>query len=533
LRGASDLATKQSPVKIHVRAIKPEIASPPNAGLAMTIFNYMPTNIRARFAPSPTGWLHIGSLRTALFGYLIAKTLGGKFILRVEDTDQKREVAGAVESLIKILDWTGIRFDEGPHLGGDYGPYVQSQRLAIYEKYAEQLLAENKAYRCFCSAERLEKMRQGQQAKKLPPRYDRACRELAETEVNKKLAQGEKFVIRQKMPLAGQVIVRDELRGDIKFQAQDLEDQILIKSDGMPTYQFAVVVDDHLMAISHVLRGDEWLSSFPKNILLYRDFNWPAPKFIHLTLTLNKTGGKLSKRQGDVAVEDYRAKGYLAEALLNFCALLGWHPKEDNEILLLDDMIKKFRYQDMGTSPAIFDVDKLDYFNGWHIRHKPLADLAKLCLPYLGKNQAQFGYDYIKKVVSLEQERLKKLSEIGELTEFFFTDEISYQPELLVWKKMTLAQVKNNLRTIFELLEKIPDSEWTDDSLEEAIMDYLKAKQLKTGEPASTRPSLGGYLWPLRASLTGRAASPGPFAVAEVLGKERSLKRINQAIKKL
>jgi len=208
LRGASDLATKQSPVKIHVRAIKPEIASPPNAGLAMTIFNYMPTNIRARFAPSPTGWLHIGSLRTALFGYLIAKTLHGKFILRVEDTDQKREVAGAVESLIKILDWTGIRFDEGPHLGGDYGPYVQSQRLAIYEKYAEQLLAENKAYRCFCSVERLEKMRQGQQAKKLPPRYDRACRELAETEVNKKLAQGEKFVIRQKMPLAGQVIVR-------------------------------------------------------------------------------------------------------------------------------------------------------------------------------------------------------------------------------------------------------------------------------------------------------------------------------------
>jgi len=483
----------------------------------------MPTNIRLRFAPSPTGWLHIGSLRTALFGYLVAKTLGGKFILRVEDTDQKREVPGAVESLIKILDWAGISFDEGPHLGGDYGPYVQSQRLAIYKKYAGRLLAENKVYRCFCSADRLKEMREKQQAEKLPPRYDRACRDLKKAEVEKRIKAGEPFVIRQKLPLEGEIIVHDELRGDIKFQAADLEDQILIKSDGMPTYQFAVVVDDHLMAISHVLRGDEWLSSFPKNILLYQDFNWPAPKFIHLTLTLNKTGGKLSKRQGDVAVEDYRAKGYLAEALLNFCALLGWHPKEDNEILSLDDMIKKFRYQDLGVSPAIFDVDKLDYFNGWYIRHKPLADLAKLCLPYFGKNQDKFGYDYIKKVVYLEQERLKKLSEIGELTEFFFTDEISYRPELLVWKKMTLTEAKNNLQMIFELLEKIPDSEWTDDSLKEAIRDFLQVKGLKTGE----------YLWPLRASLTGRAASPGPFAVAEVLGKERSLKRINQAIKKI
>ena len=483
----------------------------------------MPTNIRLRFAPSPTGYLHIGSLRTVLFDYLIAKSLGGKLILRIEDTDQKREVAGATESLIKILDWAGIKFDEGPQLGGDYGPYMQSQRLAIYKKYSEQLLAENKAYRCFCSEERLKEMRQDQQAKKLPPRYDRACRELAEAEANKKLAQGEKFVIRQPMPLSGEVIVHDELRGHIKFQAQDLEDQVLIKSDGRPTYQFAVVIDDHLMAISHVLRGDEWLPSFPKNILLYRDFNWLAPKFIHLTLTLNKTGGKLSKRQGDVAVEDYRAKGYLPQALLNFCVLLGWHPKDDNEILSLDDMIEKFRYQDMGTSPAIFNVDKLDYFNGWYIRQMPLAKLTELCLPYLGKNKDKFGYDYIKKVVALEQERLKKLSQIGELTEFFFTDQISYQPELLVWKKMTLAEVKNNLQTIFEFLEKIPDSEWTADSLEQAIMDFLKVKGLKVGES----------LWPLRACLTGRAASPGPFEVAGVLGKEESLKRINQAIKKL
>jgi len=478
-------------------------------------------NIRVRFAPSPTGFLHIGSLRTALFDYLIAKTLGGKLILRVEDTDQKREVEGATESLINILDWAGIKFDEGPHLGGDYGPYVQSRRLAIYKKYSEQLLAENKAYRCFCSADRLKEMREAQQARKLPPRYDRACRGLEKAEIEKRLKAGEKFVVRQKMPLDGEVVVHDELRGDIKFKAADLEDQVLIKSDGMPTYQFAVVVDDQLMAISHVLRGDEWLPSFPKNILLYQAFGWRPPKFIHLTLTLNKEGGKLSKRQGDVAVEDYKNKGYLPAALLNFCVLLGWHPKDNNEILSLADMIEKFRLEDMGTSPAIFDVDKLDYFNGWYIRQMPLEKLTELCRPYLSENSKNFSLDYIKKVISLEQARLKKLAEIGELTEFFFKPELEYEPGLLIWKKMKPEEVKINLRTVSELLEKIPEERWTDDSIEEALMSYLKTKNLKVGE----------YLWPMRAALTGRAASPGPFEVAEVLGKTESLKRINLAVK--
>jgi len=497
----------------------------------------MSTNIRLRFAPSPTGFLHIGSLRTVLFDYLVTKTLGGKLILRIEDTDQKREVEGAVKGLINILDWIGIKFDEGPHIGGEFGPYTQSERMEIYKEYTEVLLKKGAAYHCFCTAERLTKMREAQQARKLPPRYDRACRELSKEEVEKRIKAGEKFVIRQKMPLDGEVVVHDELRGDIKFAAIDLEDQVLIKSDGMPTYQFANVTDDHLMKISHVLRGDEWLSSFPKNILLYQAFDWEAPKFIHLPLTLNKEGGKLSKRQGDVAVEDYRAKGYLPEAILNFCVLQGWHPSasakapkdKKDEILSLEQMVKYFDYKDMGTSPAIFDIEKLDYFNGYYIRQMSLEKLAKLCLPFMGENlkltkdNKKQSIDFIEKAIGLEQERLKKLSEIGESTRFLFMDELVYETKLLIWKKLDEKQVKENLQVIYDLLEKITASDWLKENIEKDIIDYLKEKELKVGD----------YLWPTRVALTGLTASPGPFEVAEVLGKEGSLKRINQAMKKL
>jgi glutamyl-tRNA synthetase len=503
--------------------------------------------VRTRFAPSPTGYLHIGSLRTALFAYLIAKSLDGKLILRIEDTDIKRQVKGAGEKLIEILDWVGIKFDEGPHIGGKYGPYVQSQRLDIYKKYAAQLLDSGQAYRCFCSPERLQKMRASQQAKKLPPRYDRKCRDLDEKKIKEKLKNNEKFVIRQKMPLAGGVIVHDELRGDIKFKAEDLEDHILIKSDhrlggtsGMPTYQFACPVDDYLMKITHVVRGEEWIPSFPKNVLLYQNFGWPLPKFVHLPLILNEKGGKLSKRQGDVAVEDFKAKGYLPEALINFGALLGWHPKDDRELFTLVELIKEFKIKDMGISPAVFDIEKLDYLNGYYIRQKSLDELVKLCMPYLEDNfkktkkprsrasslqgrQENKETKYIKSVVALEQERLKKLSEIGELTEFFFVDKLDYEPNLLIWKKMSAQEVKHNLEKIYELLEKIPGKNWTNDSIEDAIISYLKAKELKIGE----------YLWPMRAALTGRKTSPGPFEVAEVLNKEETLKRVGKGIGKL
>lgn len=496
----------------------------------------MTNKIRLRFAPSPTGFLHIGSLRTALFNYLAAKSLGGDLILRIEDTDQKREIKGAVEQLIDVLNWIGVKFDEGPHLGGQARPYVQSQRLEIYNKYAGQILKLGGAYRCFCAPERLAKMREEQQARKLPPRYDRTCRDLSEEDIDEKIKKGEKFVIRQKMPLTGEIIARDELRGDIKFKAEDLDDHVLIKSDGIPTYQFASVIDDHEMAISHVLRGDEWISSFPKNILLYQTFGWTPPKFIHLPLVLDKKGGKLSKRTGDVAVEDYREKGYLPEALLNFCVLLGWspyakasgdkHSQKNIEILTVDRLLKEFKIYDMGTSPAVFDIEKLDYFNGYYIRHKNLDELVKLCMPYLGgnlkktKKQENKKIEFIKKVVQLEQERLKKLSEIGELTEFFFVDNLKYPAELLIWKKMTKEQVRKNLEKIYELLEKIPEKNWTNDSVEEDLKSYIEAKNERAGE----------YLWPLRVALTGRKASPPPFDVAEILGKEETLNRLNFAM---
>ena len=498
----------------------------------------MQKSIRARFAPSPTGYLHIGSLRIALFNYLLAKSLGGKLILRIEDTDQKREIKGAVENLIKILDWVGIKFDEGSHIGGNFGPYIQSQREKIYKKYADELLETGKAYRCFCTRERLQKMRQDQQAKKLPPRYDRACRDLSEAEIEERIKKGEKFVIRQKMPLSREVSARDELRGEIKFNSEDLQDHVLIKSNGVPTYQFASVVDDHLMEISHVIRGEEWIPSFPKNILLYQSFGWKPPKFFHMPLTLNKEGGKLSKRQGDVAVEDYKKKGYLPEALINFSVLLGWHPKDDKELFTLKELGKEFKLKDMGTSPAIFDIEKLDYINGYYIRQMDLEKLVELCRPYIEKHLKKIAdqgrafvkiaadrqgiIEYTKKIIALEHERLKKLSEIGELTEFFFINKLEYSADLLIWKRMAFEETKKNLEKVYELLEKIPEENWTNDSIEDALISYIKAKNLKVGE----------MLWPMRAALTGRKASPGPFNVAEVLGKEESLKRINIAIKK-
>ena len=489
--------------------------------------------IRLRFAPSPTGALHIGSLRTILFTYLISKQLDGKFILRIEDTDQKRTIAGSIEGIIESLNWIGIKFDEGAGIInnsekdiGEYGPYIQSQRLDIYKKYIDKLLENNHAYHCFCTPDRLQKMREEQQANKLPPRYDGRCRDLNKQEIAEKLKNNDSFVIRQKIPANQEIKIYDELRGEIKFQTNDLEDHVLIKSNGIPTYQFASVIDDHVMEISHVTRGEEWIPSFPKNVLLYQALDWEVPKFIHFPAVLNKNGGKLSKRDGDVAVEDYRIKGYLPEVLLNFCALLGWHPKDDEEILSLEELIKKFNYKNIKPSGAIFDQDKLDYFNGYYIRNKSIEELIELCKPYLEDdvnktlNNQISSEEYIKKIVTIEQERLKKIPEIKETTKFFFTTNLEYAPELLIWKKMETQDVKNNLEKIYNLLEKISLANWKSKLIEEEIINYLKNNELK----------IGNYLWPMRVALTGQAASPGPFDVADIIGKEESLSRIKQAI---
>lgn len=506
----------------------------------------MNNKIRIRFAPSPTGFLHVGSLRTVLFDYLIAKSLNGKLILRIEDTDQKREVAGAVDGLIDILKWVGLEFDEGPHVGGDHGPYVQTERLEIYQKYLQELLDKDGAYHCFCSPERLEIMRQEQSANKMPPRYDRSCRDLTSDEVKKKINNGEQFVIRQKMPLSGEIIVNDELKGEIKFKLSDLDDQILIKSNGIPTYQFANVVDDHTMEISHVLRGDEWISSLPKNIILYKLFDWNPPKFIHMSLSLNKDGGKLSKRQGDVAVEDYRGKGYLPDALLNFSVLQGWSPNasakmppdKTDEILSLDEMIALFDYHDMGTSPAIFEIDKLDYFNGYYIRQKNIESMTEMSIPYLVKdgiiivrdkkyynnfNNLEISLNFISKAIKTAQERLKKISDVSEYTKFYFIEELDYSSELLIWKTNTIDQTKENLNSIYIFLDNLDESMWINENIEKEVLQFIQSITGKNGD----------YLWPMRVSLTGLKNSPSPFEVADVLGKKESLKRINLAIKKI
>ena len=479
--------------------------------------------IRLRFAPSPTGFLHIGNLRTCLFGYFLAKSMKGKFILRIEDTDQKREVEGAVYSLLNILSWFNIDFDEGPHISGEFGPYTQTERIEIYQKYIKELLDKDKAYYCFCSSERLDEMRQKQQENKQAPKYDRHCRDLGREEVEKRIKNGESYVIRQKMPIGTCVEVFDELRGKIVFKSDDLDDHVLMKSNGIPTYQFANIVDDHLMEISHVTRGDEWLASFPKNALLYQAFGWQMPKYIHLPLILNKGGGKLSKRQGDVFVEDYRKKGYLPEAIINFCALLGWHSKDEQEILLLSDIINKFSLEGMGVSPAVFDLEKLDYLNAYYIRQKSVEDLSVLCKPYLlseGLVTEKTEDQKINKIVEISQERLKKLEDISSLTHYLFMDDIVYEESLLIWKDLSLEQIKNNLQEIFYLLESVDNSNWNKKFLEEKVINYLKENNKKNGD----------YLWPLRVSLSGQKNSPSPFELAYALGKEKSLIRIKKVL---
>ncbi|MCX6797731.1 MAG: glutamate--tRNA ligase, partial [Candidatus Falkowbacteria bacterium] len=400
---------------------------------------------------------------------------------------------------------------------------------------AKDLIASGGAYRCFCSEARLAEMRLEQQANKQAPRYDRLCRDLSAEVIEEKIKNGYKYVIRQKMPLDGEVKVSDELRGEIIFKAADLDDQVLIKSDGVPTYHFANIVDDHLMQISHVTRGEEWLPSFPKNILLYQAFGWTPPKFIHLPLLLNKGGGKLSKRQGDVFVEDYKNKGYLPEAITNFCALLGWHGKDDQELYTLGELVKKFNIEGLGASPAIFDLEKLNYFNGYYLRKKNLNELLELCLPYLinenvlenvGRGQFKIinsgqiiKTKQLKNIVALTQARLISASDVSELSKFIWL-EPSYKAELLKWKDLEMSIIKSNLEELNRELEVINPRQWDKDFLEQLIINYLKTHNKKNGD----------YLWPLRVALSGQKNSPGPFEIAGALGKEVGLKRIKRAI---
>ncbi len=471
--------------------------------------------IRVRFAPSPTGFLHIGGLRTCFYNWLYANQNKGKFILRIEDTDRQRMVPNAVEGLIKTLKTMGLDWDEF---------YVQSERLEIYQKYAQELLDKGYAYRCFCSASELKEMREKQIAQKMAPRYDGRCRKLTKEEVSAKIKNGETYVIRLKIPEENKGEFFDVIRGKIEIDLKNIDDQILLKSDKWPTYHLANVVDDHLMGITHVIRGEEWLPSTIKHILLYQFFGWKPPKFVHLPLLLNSDKSKLSKRQGDVAVEDYLNQGYLPEALLNFISLLGWNPGNNKEIFSREELMKAFSLKRIQKAGAIFNTEKLDWLNGYYIRQMPIDELTQKCIPYLERSNVMGkikDLDWLKKIVKLEQERMKKLNDIVDLGSYFWIDKIKYDSQILIWKDTSKTEIKDNLIKLEEILNKIPETEFNSENINRKVLAWAPEK------------GKGAIFWPWRVALSGLKASPPPNDIAEILGKTKTLERINKAIKKL
>jgi glutamyl-tRNA synthetase len=497
-------------------------------------------SIRTRFAPSPTGFVHIGSLRTALFAFLFARHNGGTNLLRIEDTDQNRLVEGSLENMLSVFQKMGITFDEGPYVEngsirqkGGFGPYIQSERKAkgIYQKYAEQLVAEKKAYYCFCSEERLDEMRKEQTALKKPPMYDRRCRNLSADEVQKQLAEfkaaGKNPVIRFAIPLEGRTVIRDLIYGDITYENKILDDQIILKADGFPTYHLAVVVDDHFMEITHVIRGEEWIPSTPKHLLIYQALGWEPTQFAHLPLIVNPDKTKLSKRQGDVAVEDYLKAGYSPEVLINFIVLLGWNPKTEQEIFSLQQLIEQFDLAKVNNSNAVFDKNKLDWISGQYIRTKSEKELAESLKPFwqeAGIDVTKYSEKYLQAIAGLEKERLKKLSEIGERTKYFF-EAPDYDANMLIWKKSEKVKTKQALQDLAYLFNSIGD--FSKENLETEIKKFISEKKYDNGS----------VLWPLRVALTGLEKSPGPFEVCATLalglGKDEILERLNTAIIKL
>ncbi len=486
-------------------------------------------NIRTRFAPSPTGEIHIGNFRTALFAYLFARHNNGTFILRVEDTDQNRKVEGAMENMIAVLEKMGLQIDEGPGKG-EHGPYIQSERLDIYKKYIDELIAKGGAYYCFCSAERLEELRAEQTALKQPPMYDRHCRNLSDEELATKQAEfkaaGKNPVVRQANPSDGQTIVHDIVYGDITYDNATLDDQVLIKSDGFPTYHFAVVIDDHLMEVSHIIRGEEWMPSTPKHIILFNHFGWDIPKFAHFPLILNPDKSKLSKRQGDVSVEDFLSSGYLEKTLVNFVALLGWNPKTEQEIFSLQELIEQFDLAKGNKSGAVFDRVKLDWMNSHYIREMSDEELLGKCLPFLEQqsiNLETFDKNYLLAVVNLEKERLKKLSEIGDEHAKFYFGAPNYDGQILVWKKSDAATTKQNLKLLQDLFNISGDDVLGDSAkLEETIKAFIAEHGLDNGS----------VLWPLRVAMTGLEKSPGPFQVTATLFKGWGRAGLNERLEK-
>lgn len=485
-------------------------------------------SVRTRIAPSPTGYMHIGTLHTALFNYFYAKKHGGEFIIRIEDTDQKRLVEGAVENLLQTMKVLGLTHDEGPVLQADgtlgekgaFGPYVQSQRLELYKRHAEELLANGHAYRCFCTTARLEEMRAAQTAAKQTPKYDRTCLKLSALEVQAKMAAGETSVLRMKVP-DGSTTFNDLVRGDITISHNEIDDQVIMKTDGFPTYHLAVVVDDHLMDITHVLRGEEWLPSTPKQTILYEMFGWKAPQFGHVPLLLNADKSKLSKRQGDVAVEDYLKKGYLPKTLINFVGTLGFNPKSDQELYTLAELIELFDITRVNRGGAVLNHEKLDWMNHHYVNamgdEELLAVLAAFA-PEMNLTDAT-----TKRALVIEKSRANTLVELAEAAKRKLALP-AYDSAILVWKKADAADAKMQLSGVKEFLTASDEKLFADiPVLEKTVKEYISAKGLQAGN----------VLWPLRVALSGAEKSASPFELLWALGKEESMNRIAAAIAKL
>jgi glutamyl-tRNA synthetase len=482
-------------------------------------------SVRVRYAPSPTGDPHLGNIRTALFDWLLARHEGGQFILRIEDTDRTRFVKESVDAQIEALRWLGLDWDEGPDIGGPYAPYVQSERVEIFQEHAERLISNDWAYRCYCSPERLDRVRKELQAKKQPPRYDRYCRSLTPSEKAEAEASEVAAVVRFKTPLDGETVTVDALRGDVTFQNDTLDDFVILKSDGFPTYHLASIVDDHLMEISHVLRGEEWLSSAPRHQLIYEAFGWEPPVFAHLSRILGPDKAKLSKRHGAHSVLHYRDQGYIPDAVINFLGLLGWSLDDKTEIISRDEFVSHFDLSRALTNPAIFNAEKLDWMNGVYIRAMSPEDFSEAARPFLEEAVGKpVDMERLLPIMPLLQERVKLLPEIGGMADFFFAEgELEYEASTLLGKAFA-DRTADAARALSLVAESIADvAEWEHEPLEAAIRPLAEELELKAGQ-------LFGLI---RVAVTGRSAAPPLFETMAVLGRDVVTGRLRFALAKL
>ncbi len=482
---------------------------------------------RVRFAPSPTGHMHLGSARTALYDYLVAKQSGGQFILRIEDTDTKRYVPEAEQELMDGLRWLGIQYDEGPDVGGPYGPYRQSERKEIYQEYAKKMVESGNAFYCFCSAERLSEVRNKQMKDKLPIHYDGTCREIPLDEARGRVENGEKHVIRIKSPKEGVTTVRDLIRGEIKVQNSTIDDSILVKSDGWALYHFAAMVDDFLMKITHVIRGSEWIPSIPLHALICRSFGWPEPEWIHLSIFLKPSGkGKMSKREDaeaineghSIFVKDFKDLGYTPEGVINWIALMGWSYDDKTEFFSMDDLIEKFSLEKLNPSPAAINFSKLDYFNGLHIRNLTDSDLAARLLPFFEKAGITANVAMLEKIAPILRERLPTLDEAIPMAGFFFREKIEYSKEDLIQKDMNMDDCRKVLEKAREII--LNHTSISKDALEPALREFAEENGFSAGQVFGT----------LRVAVTGQRVSPPLFESMEIIGYEKVLERIDQGI---